>query len=92
MERFGRVEGPGDADGLARRMRTGPRAPFGLAWSPRPRRKVEKTQLIHSHSHSVNQSPPAGQVTHINSEHAADTYIYTHLEQACPHGRESIFS
>lgn len=60
-----------------------------------PERKWKKTQLIHSRSHWVNQSPPAGQVTHIhtNTEHAVDTYIcaHTHLKQTCPHYSESIF-
>jgi len=42
VESFGRVEGLLDADGLAGRMRTGPRALSGLAWSPQLRDKVKK--------------------------------------------------
>ena len=87
-----------DADGLAGRMRTGPRAPSGLAWSPRPRRKVEKNpfntltlalsqsistcRMTHTHTHKHRKSLTVPTHTY--------TYTHTHLQQACLHNRESI--
>lgn len=63
----GGIRGFGDADGLAGRMRTGPRAPpSGLAWSPRPGEKVEKN-TVNTLTFTLSQSISTCRTSHTYS-------------------------